>query len=143
MKKIKQILVMLIGISVIGMGLSYAQQIIPKKSIPTNISSDVKKNIEMLYSSDAVKRAEGAVQLGQIGDRAISATPYLIEILKDTARIKRTMDRYDQSGRVVSFYTNITTIGSIVAETLKKITGEDLGDDQTKWLEWWEKNKTK
>jgi len=62
----------------------YAQPKIPKEKIPTDIHPDVKKQIERLYSSDPVERGYGAYYLGEMGENAISAIPFLRELLYDS-----------------------------------------------------------
>ena len=64
-------------------GLSYAQPNIPKEKIPSDVPSDVRKQIERLYSSDPIERAYGALALGKIGGKAAPAVPFLIGILGD------------------------------------------------------------
>jgi len=91
MKTIRIILVLLVGISVMGIGLSYAQPRIPKESIPIDIPSDMKTYIERLYSSDPIERSNSVYYLGQMGERAVPAIPYLKGILHDNTLIERTV----------------------------------------------------
>ncbi len=126
MKKIKQILVIVIGVSVICIGLSYAQPQISKEDIPANIASDVKEAIEMLYSSDAQKRVEGVEQLRRMEkDHATPAIPYLIEILNDNTTLamvsKAEVD--PSSGKVTLTQYFISSVSG-VEERLAKILGE-------------------
>lgn len=65
-----------------------AQPTIPRESIPKNIPAHVRKEIELLYSSDPVERAYAAVHLGKIGKQAVPAIPYLQDILEDNTRLK-------------------------------------------------------
>lgn len=142
MKTFNILLVVLIGISFIGIELSYPQPKIPKKNIPTNITSDLRKKIEMLYSSDPAQRADGAEQIGQMGNRAILATPYLIEILKqDSTQLEKLIKEVDSSGKVFITGVKYTYTHRIAAEALNKITGKEFGEDSEKWQEWWEQNK--
>jgi HEAT repeat protein len=62
----------------------YAQPKISKEKIPSDIHSEVKKQIERLYSSDPVERGYGAYYLGEMGENAISAIPFLIGMLYDS-----------------------------------------------------------
>ncbi len=54
----------------------------PKNSIPHNIPTDVRSEIEGLYGN-ANERAYAAFSLGEMGRRATPAIPYLIGVLKD------------------------------------------------------------
>jgi len=51
--------------------------------IPEGISADLKEQIENLYSSDRKTRADAAGRLGAMKERARSATPYLVDVLKN------------------------------------------------------------
>ncbi|HHT9120077.1 MAG TPA: HEAT repeat domain-containing protein [Candidatus Hypogeohydataceae bacterium YC41] len=84
---VKIILAILIGICVVGVGLSLAQPPIPK-SIPSDIPSDVRAQIERLYSSDPVERGYGAHELGEMGTRAVPAIPYLVQIIEDNSSLQ-------------------------------------------------------
>lgn len=81
MKKVKGILVVLVGISLMVVGLSYAQPKIPKSSIPSRIPPEVREQIERLYSQDPVERGYAAYELGEMGAKAAPAVPFLIGIL--------------------------------------------------------------
>ncbi|MCK4643470.1 hypothetical protein KAU32_07515 [bacterium] len=65
-----------------------ARQNIPMKDIPHDIPLNVRKEIERLYSSLAVKRGEAALCLGEMGERAAPAVPFLIEILDDNRELE-------------------------------------------------------
>lgn len=70
-------------------GLSYAQPKIPKENIPSDISSNVRKQIERLYSTESKERVEGAYYLGKMGAKAVPAIPFLIAILQDDAVVQK------------------------------------------------------
>lgn len=149
------LLAVFVPISVIFASLSYAQPKIPQKTIPTNIAPDVRKGIELLYSSDEARRAEGAKKLGEMGNLATLAIPYLIEILEDNVGVLRVVKGTDSAGKPIPEGTflnqasrataefTFTSPASIAEGALKKITGQDLGRDKSKWIAWWEKNKSK
>jgi len=61
---------------------------IPKKNIPSGIPSDVRKEIEKLYSLSSVKRARAVKSLGEMGVRARPAIAFLIGMLADNSRIR-------------------------------------------------------
>jgi transposase InsO family protein len=83
-KRSKIILVFLVITSLlVGADLTYAQPKIPKEKIPSDFSSEVKEQIEKLYSKTAVERADAALAIGKMGKNAISAIPFLIAILHD------------------------------------------------------------
>lgn len=113
----------------------------PKQNIPSAIPSDVNAQIEKLHSQNSAERAEGAEQLGQMGNRAILATPYLIEILEDSTQVQKPIKRVDSSGKVFITGLEFSTPKRIAAEALNKITGKDFGENAEKWKKWWEKNK--
>ena len=66
-----------------------AQPNVPKETIPSDISGDLKTQIERLYSEDPTERAYATVALGKIGNRAAPAVPFLIGLLGDVAALKR------------------------------------------------------
>jgi HEAT repeat protein len=66
--------------------------------IPFNIPSEVRKQIERLYSSDPVERGHAAYMLGEMGKQAVPAIPYLIGILYDGTTLKWAYSRYDPGG---------------------------------------------
>jgi len=71
-----------------GIGLTgYAQPGIAKENIPSNISAHVRKQIERLYSLAPVERADAAVHLGQMGEQAVPAIPFLVGLLGDTTQL--------------------------------------------------------
>jgi HEAT repeat protein len=61
---------------------------VPKKNIPSDIPSDLRKEIETLYSLSSVKRARAVRSLGEMGDRATPAIPFLTGMLADNTRIR-------------------------------------------------------
>lgn len=84
MRGIKTILTLLSVLIIFGIGLkSYAQPNIPKEKIPADISEDIRKEIERLYSSNNIEQGYAAVSLGKKGERATPAIPFLVAILGD------------------------------------------------------------
>lgn len=63
----------------------YAQPKVPKEKISPDIRVDVKIQIEKLYSEDPIERSWGAYYLGQMGEKAAPAIPFLITMLDDDA----------------------------------------------------------
>jgi len=54
-----------------------------KRSIPSDIPADVKKQIERLQSSNPKERVDAGIELGKMGERAACAIPILIKMLGD------------------------------------------------------------
>ncbi len=52
------------------------------------VSPEVRQLIEDLNSTDPVTRANAAVSLGDMGDNAIPAIPYLVNMLHDDVRLQ-------------------------------------------------------
>lgn len=67
----------------------YAQPNIPKESIPSNISTDLKGKIVRLYSQDPQERSYAAFKLGQMGEQAVKAIPFLIGLLGEAEKLKQ------------------------------------------------------
>lgn len=83
-KRIREILALLVAMSIMCIGLrGYAQPNIPREKIPSHIPSDVRQQIERLYSSDPIDRASAAFWLRKMGERALPAIPFLIAILPE------------------------------------------------------------
>lgn len=80
---------LLVVVNVISIGLiAHAQPKIPKERIHSDIPTDVRQQIELLYSSDSRERGIAAFRLGEMGSKAISAVPFLIATLHDTSPLK-------------------------------------------------------
>jgi len=74
--------------------------------------------IQALGDGNIVVREHAALALGEIGPGAIEAVPALIHALGDRNIVR-----------------------DPAAAALKKITGQDFGDDANRWQEWWEEQK--
>ncbi len=86
MIRINMALSVLIALIAFGFN-SYAQPNIPKENIPSNLSAEVRAEVEGLYAPEAAKRVQAAIKLGTMGDKAIPAIPFLIGMLGDTAGV--------------------------------------------------------
>lgn len=127
MKRLKAILVLLV-IGIFSMQLTAHGQLFRKKSKRAT-AAQIKEQIEKLTSSDPAERDAAAEKLGGMGKDARSAIPFLIAMLS----VKRKAEQADAAEQR----------RAAVTKALTKITGEDFGDDTTKWEKWWEKDKTK
>ncbi|GAI92158.1 unnamed protein product, partial [marine sediment metagenome] len=87
-RKIGTILALFVIMVVAGTALSYAQPSIPKDDIPADIPTDVRLQIERLYSSDPVERIAAAVALADMEGQKTAATPFLISILHDATPVE-------------------------------------------------------
>ena len=67
--------------------LGYTPPDIPEKKISTDVPNDLREHIEKLYSLDASVRLIAAERLKKMGERAIPAIPFLIELLGDDTRL--------------------------------------------------------
>ena len=56
-------------------------------NIPANVSPPLRDAIEGTFSSDPIQRGKAAEAIGQIGDRAAPAAPFLIRLLTDDAKV--------------------------------------------------------
>lgn len=54
---------------------------IPREQIPADIPGDVRKQVERLYSHDVEEQARACYQLGNLGEKAVPAVPFLIGML--------------------------------------------------------------
>lgn len=88
MKAIKDILVLLVIISSTTGKLSYAQPKIHKENMLTNIPSDVRQQIEKLYSKSPIVRANAVVHLRKMGKKATPAISFLVAMLGDHSPLK-------------------------------------------------------
>jgi len=77
--KMRKIIILTLFLSLLQT-TSFAEPIKPKERIPSDISPELKKNIEMLYSSDAATQQYAARKIGKMGKEAIPAIPFLIDI---------------------------------------------------------------
>lgn len=91
MKRFNNILAVVVVISFIifvAKGLNYAQPKIPKEKIPSDIPSDVRKQIESLYSSEPAERLSAVYGLREMGKKASLAVPFLVGIIGDNTAIE-------------------------------------------------------
>lgn len=134
-------------VSILGTGLTSAPLKIPKEKIPSNISVDVKAQIEKLYSSDPIQRAFACYELGEMGERASPTIPFLIETLDDVAPLEwaqspypNGIDRYASPDKLASealvkigkpaIEPLITVLKDCVSKNLAKgFMEEDNSDD--------------
>jgi len=79
----KHFLLILTALGVCFAHLASAQPNIPRENIPPNIALEVRGQIERLYSEDAEERVRAADRLGGMGEKAIPAVPFLMDLLDD------------------------------------------------------------
>lgn len=65
---------------------------LPKESVPTDIPANIREQILRLYSKDAVERANAAMALGKMGNKALPAVPYLKGMFNDRANLMWSTD---------------------------------------------------
>lgn len=89
MTRIKTILALLVAASILSIGLkTYAQPNIPKEKIPSDIPAYMKEQIEGLYSSHPVERANATVRLREFSSQSLKpAIPFLFDMLHDDAHL--------------------------------------------------------
>ena len=102
--------------------LASAQPKIPKDQIPDEVPSEVKEQIQRLYSSDAVERGRAAHHLGKMRTKAAPAIPFLIDILGDEAKL-----RWQSRWQGVDIPGRATSPGREAAKALGKI-GEQAAE---------------
>jgi HEAT repeat protein len=66
---------------------SYGQPRIARDTIPPKIPTVVRRQIELLYSNNALTRGEAAFRLGEMGRTAHQAIPYLLALFDDSASL--------------------------------------------------------
>ena len=74
---------MLIIIGWSSVGIVYAQPDMPEDTIPKGIAKILRAHMRDLYDEDPVKRAEAALAIGDMGERAYYAIPFLIGMLHE------------------------------------------------------------
>ena len=108
----------------------------------------VRPLIKALRDEDVEVRWNAAAALGKIGDRR--AVKPLIKALKDDDIIVRlfaagALGDIGDERAVESLIEELKDEGEDVrrnaAEALEKITGEDFGEEHSKWRNWWQKRK--
>jgi len=95
----------------------------PFKNLGPEAVGAVPDLCEFLKDSCVSIRPLSAKVLGQIGPAAIEAVPFLINALKEAET------KQDRNKAFV--------------DALKKITGQNLGKQSDRWLQWWEEYKKK
>jgi HEAT repeat protein len=88
MRSFKTALFCFLVVCVSNTGWSDAQVRIHRATVASDIPAEVKEKIERLNSPDPAERGQAAYELGQMGQHAVDALPYLIETLGDAASLK-------------------------------------------------------
>jgi len=87
-KRMRTILFLLVILRIMGIGKTpYAEPNIAKGNIPSHISAHVRQQIERLYSPAPQERANAAIRLGQMGEEAVPAIPFLVGMLADISQL--------------------------------------------------------
>ena len=81
MKKLRYIIVLVFACVICAS--AYAKPKISIKQIPLHADAEVKTQIRRLYSWSYAKRYDACKKLGEMGEKAIPAIPFLIEELQD------------------------------------------------------------
>ena len=77
---------------------SIAQPAITKTQIPKSISRSLRIDIESLYDQNPVERAKAAERLGDYGNQADPAIPFLISLLEDNTLVDPWDDHFRMRG---------------------------------------------
>jgi len=70
-----------------GLALGFGPRI-PRERIPEDAPREIRRRIQQLYSPDAAVRGMAAVRLGQMGDLAQPAIPFLLSMLDDSVSLE-------------------------------------------------------
>jgi len=87
MERVKALLVVWVVVCLLDSRSTYGQPSIPKDEIPSDMPAKVREQVEKLYASDPRARGEAATRLGNLGNRAAEAIPFLISMLGDNTPI--------------------------------------------------------
>jgi HEAT repeat protein len=83
------VLILIFSISIlVWQTPSFSQPNIPKEKIPANIAPEIRTQIENLYDPDRATRAVAALKLGEMGEKAAPAIPFLIGLLEDDSNFE-------------------------------------------------------
>ena len=108
MKKFLLYLVIVItGAGFTGCGGNRAYVKLSKEKIPENIPEKVRLRIQELSFQDPAQRAHAAYQLGEMGQKASAAVPFLIDLLDDRTSFYKP-----------KFLRGCLTVGEIAQEAL-------------------------
>jgi len=120
----------------------------PKEEIPSDTPASVREKVLALYSASPFARFEAAGSLGEMGRRAVSAVPQLIDLLADQTLAKMVSPsggvetKVQAQGQFFLFCSGECFFVDNEAEkALRGITGQDFGKEQKKWRSWWERNR--
>ena len=113
MKKVSSIVILLLLVMSVPRS-GYPQSEIPFEAMPVNIPAEVGNNIKSLYSKNPAERVKAASVLGNMGEKAAAAVPFLIRILDDSEIV------FQQSGPAV---LNSTSPAKEAMFALSKIGG--------------------
>lgn len=94
----KKTILFLLGMFFLAMQLIYAAPIIPKGEISPGTPKNVKENIIKLYSSNWKEMKVGIDNLGDLGEKAAPAVPFLVSIIGDEMLLPGTTIIYSIGG---------------------------------------------
>jgi len=88
-----------------------------KEKIPATISPDVRKELEALLSSELPQRLAGAYNLGNMGEKAAAAIPFLIDVLHQNEGMvevdKELLKYFDKDAAFLVFSGKAATINPV------------------------------
>jgi hypothetical protein len=142
---------MLLGIIVLVIGCGPSIKYAPTTNLPADLPDNIRQHINGLYAVAPSDRANAAQYLGKLGKEASMAVPFLIDALGDKRKIWQDLIERDgvwtstRSGKTfgaINYSSSLqSTVCFEVSSALHEITGQDFKYDESKWREWWEKNK--
>ncbi len=90
-----------------------------KEDIPTDAPVDVKNQINRLYATDANDRAFAANLLGRMGEKAASALPFLIGVLKTDLGLEARANSATALGQIGDKQAVLALINALKDENVK------------------------
>lgn len=109
---------LLVVISVLALPLLVDGRRTPQKEkISPSVSADVRKELEKLLSSEQPQRLEGAYNLGNMGEKAASAIPFLVDVLQQNQGMveveKGSLKYFDKDTAFMVFGGKAATINPV------------------------------
>jgi len=80
---VSRTLIFIIALCVLSPGSGEAELAIPREDIPADTAPEVREQIERLYSENLNEQIAAARNLGNMGDKALPAVPFLEGLLRD------------------------------------------------------------
>lgn len=96
----------------------YPEPSIPKDRIPPDVAFALREEIENLYAREPADRIHAASRLGEMGEKAAAAVPFLVAILGDSAAVETDQGQVEPNSPGKEAAVSLVRIGKFSVKPL-------------------------